>query len=261
MPDVVVNVEDLTRRFGDFVAVDRVSLTVERGEVFGFLGANGAGKTTLIRMLCGLLRPTSGKAEVLGLDVYRQAEAVKQQIGYMSQRFSLYLDLTVAENMEFYAGIYGLSRQEIQYRRQEIMKTFGLEAFANQLTGDLPLGFKQRVALACALLHDPPLLFLDEPTSGVDPRARRDFWDQIHSLARRGKTIFVTTHYMEEAEYCTRISIMDAGKIIALGTPGELKTRMGKETIQEVFMALSGTAENLPAKSASDQNSGDKGNE
>jgi ABC-2 type transport system ATP-binding protein len=237
---VSVETHDLTRRFGGFTAVDRVSITVSRGEVFGFLGANGADKTTVIRMLCGLLRPTSGQATVAGLDVYRQSEAIKRRIGYMSQRFSLYEDLTSSENLEFYAGIYGLPNHEIPARRDELLQRFGLERHPRTLTSDLPLGFKQRLALACAQVHRPPILFLDEPTSGVDPAARRSFWDMISETASQGATIFVTTHVMEEAEYCHRVSIMDAGRIVALDTPARLKERSGKPTMQEAFISLAG---------------------
>jgi ABC-2 type transport system ATP-binding protein len=230
--------EGLTRRFGRFVAVDRVSIAVRRGEIFGFLGANGAGKTTLIRMLCGLLRPSSGQATVAGLDIYRHSEQIKKHIGYMSQKFSLYADLTVAENINFYGGIYGLNRQQINERLEEVVATIGLENYIHVLTADLPLGFKQRLALACAMLHKPPILFLDEPTSGVDPKARRNFWEFISQTATGGTTVLVTTHFMEEAEYCQRVSIMDAGHIIALDTPGDLKRTYKKKTMQDVFVAL-----------------------
>jgi len=233
-----IQTEGLTRTFGRFVAVDRVSIAVRQGEIFGFLGANGAGKTTLIRMLCGLLRPSSGRAIVAGLDVYRQSEQIKQNIGYMSQKFSLYADLTVAENIIFYGGIYGLNRRQIQDRLEEVVATIGLERYTRALAADLPLGFKQRLALACAMLHSPLILFLDEPTSGVDPKARRTFWDFISQTATGGTTVLVTTHFMEEAEYCHRVSIMDAGRIIALDTPGGLKKTYGKQTMQDVFVTL-----------------------
>ncbi|RMI06726.1 MAG: ABC transporter ATP-binding protein [Calditrichaeota bacterium] len=235
---VAVKTEELTKRFGHFTAVDRVSIEVYEGEIFGFLGANGAGKTTLIRMLCGLLRPTEGKARVVGFDVYDQAEEIKRRIGYMSQRFSLYEDLTISENIEFYGGIYGLSRRQIQQRREELFSRVGLSGLEDQLTRELPLGFKQRLALGCALLHDPPVLFLDEPTSGVDPEARRGFWDLIHQTAAQGKTVFVTTHFMDEAEYCHRVSIMREGQVIAVDPPGAMKSRYGKKSMQEVFIAL-----------------------
>jgi ABC-2 type transport system ATP-binding protein len=230
--------QDLSRRFGRFVAVDQVSIEVAEGEIFGFLGANGAGKTTVIRMLCGLLRPSGGKAWVAGLDVYRQSEQIKRRIGYMSQRFSLYEDLTVAENLEFFGGVYGLERRRRRRRQEELGAEFGLEQHLNDLAGSLPLGFRQRLALACALLHQPPILFLDEPTSGVDPQARRGFWDLIQREARRGAAVLVTTHFMEEAEYCQRVSIMAAGRLIALGAPGELKERHGQATMQGVFISL-----------------------
>lgn len=232
-----VVVHDLTRQFGHFVAVDRVSFSVRQGEIFGFLGANGAGKTTVIRMLCGLLLPTSGQATVVGLDVYRQSEQIKKNIGYMSQKFSLYADLTVRENVTFYGGIYGLSRQQIRDKQAEIFSGLGLRN-PDVRTSDLPLGFKQRLALGCAMLHDPPVVFLDEPTSGVDPGARRAFWDVIHHLAETGTTVFVTTHFMEEAEYCHRVSIMNAGKMIALDTPSQLKKTYEKASMQDVFVAL-----------------------
>ncbi|MCL4782338.1 MAG: ABC transporter ATP-binding protein [Bryobacterales bacterium] len=218
---------NLTKRFGKFVAVDNVSLEVRRGEIFGFLGPNGAGKSTTIRILCGLLTPTEGTATVAGHDVARDPERVKLSIGYMSQKFSLYDDLTVEENIDFFSGIYGVPEE-----RREARKTYALElsALAERratLTGLLPGGYKQRLALGCAILHEPPVLFLDEPTSGVDPIARRDFWDLIYQLSERGITIFVTTHYMDEAEYCHRLALMYRGAMIALGTPAELKRDLG----------------------------------
>ncbi len=236
--DISVQTADLTRRFGEFTAVDRVSIAVYRGEIFGFLGANGAGKTTLIRMLCGLLEPTAGAATVAGFDVYRQSEQIKRNIGYMSQKFSLYDDLTIGENIEFFGGVYGLSREKIRERKARLIEQVGLQEFEDKLTRELPLGFKQRLALGTALLHDPPILFLDEPTSGVDPEARRGFWDLIYETADTGKTIFVTTHFMDEAEYCHRVSIMREGKLIALDTPGRLKAKYGKTSMQEVFISL-----------------------
>ena len=230
--------EGLTRRFGKFVAVDSVNIQVSHGEIFGFLGANGAGKTTMIRMLCGLLKPSSGRATVSGFDVYKHSEEIKQNIGYMSQRFSLYNDLTISENIEFYGGIYGLSRDLIEQRKKHLLQQVGLTKSANTLTSDLPVGFKQRLALGCSLLHDPPIIFLDEPTSGVDPKARRSFWDLIYQTSAQGKTIFVTTHFMDEAEYCHRLSIMRDGKIIALDSPGNLKEHYHKDNMQEVFLEL-----------------------
>lgn len=235
---ISVKTEELTRRFGKFTAVDRVSIEVYAGEIFGFLGANGAGKTTMIRMLCGLLSPSDGRGTVAGYDLYKQSEAIKKQIGYMSQKFSLYDDLTIAENIEFYGGIYGLPRKQIKERQEALIGQVGLEAFADKLTRELPLGFKQRLALGCALLHDPPIVFLDEPTSGVDPEARRGFWDLIYQTVEMGKTVFVTTHFMDEAEYCHRVSIMREGKLIALDTPGNLKEAHGKGNMQDVFVEL-----------------------
>ncbi len=237
-PNLAVWTRELTRRFGPFTAVDRVNLAVKKGEIFGFLGPNGAGKTTLIRMLCGLLLPSEGEARVNGLDVYRQSEAIKQQIGYMSQRFSLYEDLTVEENIEFYGGIYGLSREKITAKRETLLQQLDLQRYRRLLTRNLPLGFKQRLALGCAMLHEPPILFLDEPTSGVDPRARRSFWEYIQELARQGKTVFVTTHFMDEAEYCNRVAIMNLGRVIALDSPLKLKESYRKSTMQGVFVEI-----------------------
>jgi len=233
-----VQTDKLTRRFGKFTAVDAVTIDVRPGEIFGFLGANGAGKTTMIRMLCGLLQPSDGKARVAGFDVYTQAEQIKRSIGYMSQKFSLYDDLTISENIELYGGIYGLRREHIRQRREELLEQVGLGDVAGSMTRDLPVGFKQRLALGCALLHDPPIVFLDEPTSGVDPRARAEFWELIYEAARGGKTIFVTTHFMEEAEYCHRLSIMRDGKLIALDSPGKLKEKYGMASMQDVFIAI-----------------------
>ncbi len=233
-----VVVEELTRRFGEFVAVDRVSFSVRDGEIFGFLGANGAGKTTVIRMLCGLLLPTSGKARVEGYDIYTESGRIKENIGYMSQKFSLYDDLTVAQNLQFYGGIYGLGRAELDRAVTAAIATTDLEAHLGKLTRDIPAGWKQRLALSCAILHQPKLLFLDEPTGGVDPISRRAFWGLIYDLAEKGTTVFVTTHYMDEAEYCNRLSIMHAGRIIAIGAPGELKARYRKQTIEDLFIDL-----------------------
>ncbi len=216
----------LTRVFGDFVAVDHVSFAVAKGEVFGFLGPNGAGKTTTIKMLSGLLQPTSGRASVAGFDVGTQTEAIKRNIGYMSQLFSLYSDLTVLENIAFFSGLYGLPRASRIERRDWVLEVAGLENQAKRLTGELSLGFKQRLALGCAVLHQPPILFLDEPTSGVDPLARRRFWELIHTLTLSGTTVFVSTHYMEEAEYCDRLALMNRGKLIALDTPAKIRGRM-----------------------------------
>ena len=222
-----VRIENLTKRFGDFVAVDNISLDVQRGEIFGFLGPNGAGKSTTIRILCGLLAPTSGHGSVAGFDVSTQPEEIRRNIGYMSQKFSLYDDLTVEENIEFFGGIYGVPPQEIAARRDYVLKMAVLEDKRTSMTRLLSGGWKQRLALGCAILHQPPILFLDEPTSGVDPIARRSFWELIYQLSAAGHTIFVTTHYMDEAEYCHRIALMYGGRVIALGSPEELKGSLG----------------------------------
>lgn len=229
-----VYARDLTRVFGDFVAVDHISFQVKRGEIFGFLGPNGAGKTTTIKILCGLLTPTSGEASVSGWAVSTQYEEIKKHIGYMSQKFSLYEDLTVNENVDFFGGIYGLAGERKDLRKRWVLEMAGLTDKTNTLTGDLPLGWKQRLALGCALIHEPPVLFLDEPTSGVDPVSRRSFWDLINDLATEGVTVFVSTHYMEEAEYCNRLALMSRGRIIALGTPRELKKNWMKETVLDL---------------------------
>ena len=221
---VVVN--DLTKTFGDFVAVDRVSLSVRHGEVFGFLGPNGAGKTTTIKMLTGLLVPTSGGARVADFDVRTDRDVIRQRIGYMSQRFSLYPDLTVAENVQLFAGLYGVTGARYRERRAWILETAGLREAEDRVTGELPLGWKQRLALGCALVHEPSILFLDEPTSGVDPLARRHFWDLIDALAVGGTTVIVSTHYMEEAEYCHRLALMNRGRLIALDSPAGLREAM-----------------------------------
>jgi len=228
---IEVFAESLTKVFGNFTAVDNVNFQVERGEIFGFLGPNGAGKTTTIKILCGLLAPTSGVARVAGYDVSTQPEEIKKNIGYMSQKFSLYEDLSVAENLDFFGGIYGLERERKRSRDKWVLEMAGLTDKKTSRTGELPLGWKQRLALGCAVLHEPPVLFLDEPTSGVDPLSRRSFWELIHDMARQGVTVFVTTHYMEEAEYCNRLALMSRGKIIALGTPGELKKNWMPESV------------------------------
>jgi len=233
-----VSVRNLTKRFGDFVAVDNVSFDVSQGEIFGFLGANGAGKTTTIRMLTGLLKPSSGEGTVGGWDVNREYEKIKTRIGYMSQRFSLYDDLKVRENLLFFGGIYGLSSQKIRERVKELDGSLNLLEMENRRTVSLPLGFKQRLALACAILHKPPILFLDEPTGGVDPIARRYFWDLISELAASGTTVFVTTHYMDEAEYCHRLSIMDKGRIVEMDSPFAIKKKYGMTSIQDIFIQL-----------------------
>jgi ABC-2 type transport system ATP-binding protein len=226
---------DLTRRFGNFTAVDHISFDVASGEVFGFLGANGAGKTTAIRMLTGLLAPTAGEARVAGLDLKTQTEDIRRRIGYMSQRFSLYEDLTVLENIALYGGIYGLTDREIKDRSSAMLHTLGL---SDDLVGRLPLGWKQKLAFSVALLHEPAIVFLDEPTGGVDPITRRQFWEMIYAAAARGTTVFVTTHYMDEAEYCDRISIMVDGRIATMGTPRELKEQWNVPSIDELFVRL-----------------------
>jgi ABC-2 type transport system ATP-binding protein len=225
MPEISnsVVVESLVKRFGDFTAVDSINLEVRKGEVFGFLGPNGAGKSTTIRMLCGLLKPTSGHAAVAGFDVSREPEAVRQNIGYMSQKFSLYNDLKVIENIRLFAGLYSVPSNQLKERIEWALSMANLKGQENLITGTLPGGWKQRLALGCAVLHRPPVIFLDEPTSGVDPITRRQFWDLIHQMAEAGVTVFVTTHYMEEAEYCNRLALIFRGKIVALGTPSELK--------------------------------------
>jgi len=233
---IAVEVRDLTRKFSDFTAVDRIAFTVRAGEIFGFLGANGAGKTTTIRMLCGLLQPTSGQATVAGYDVFTQAEQIKQHIGYMSQRFSLYEDLTVLENIEFYGGVYGLSRSQIRRKSVELLQYLQLEDRAHTLTAELPLGLKQRMALSAALLHDPHIIFLDEPTSGVDPQSRRQFWQLIYRLAAQGKAVIVTTHFMNEAEYCQRVAIMSRGKIAEMDAPQRLKEKYRSDSMHAVFL-------------------------
>ena len=233
-----IRAHELTRRFGAFVAVDHVSFEVRTGEVFGFLGANGAGKTTAIRMLTGLLAPTSGEATVAGHDVYRESEAIKRAIGYMSQRFSLYEDLTVRENVRLYGGIYDLSDADIRDRTAAMLRRLGIEHAGDRRVADIPLGWKQKLAFSVALLHRPQIVFLDEPTSGVDPIVRRQFWELIYEAARGGTTVLVTTHYMDEAEYCNRVSIMVDGRIAALGTPDEVKASHGVATMDELFVHL-----------------------
>jgi ABC-2 type transport system ATP-binding protein len=233
-----IEANELTRTFGSFTAVDRITFRVHSGEVFGFLGANGAGKTTAIRMLIGLLTPTQGTATVAGFDVVTQSELVKRNIGYMSQRFSLYDDMTVRENIRLYGGIYGLSSAQIRDRMDRMLQRLGLERSANKLVRAIPLGWKQKLAFSVALLHEPKIVFLDEPTGGVDPITRRQFWELIYETASAGTTVFVTTHYMDEAEYCDRISIMVAGRIEAMGTPTEIKQQLDVTSIDEAFVRL-----------------------
>jgi ABC-2 type transport system ATP-binding protein len=234
----VIKTDKLTKRFGDFIATNEITFEVNKGEIFGFLGANGAGKTTAMRMLCGLSIPSSGSATVAGFDVYSQTEQVKKNIGYMSQKFSLYEDLTVMENIRFFGGIYGLDNQRIKTKSDELITDLGLQNEAKKLVGSLPLGWKQKLSFSVAILHEPKIVFLDEPTGGVDPVTRRQFWSMIYDAADRGITVFVTTHYMDEAEYCDRISIMVDGLIKALDTPRNLKSNFNAASMDEVFYAL-----------------------
>ena len=236
--EVIIRVNGLVKKFGNFVANDNLSFEVYRGEIFGFLGANGAGKTTAIRILCGLSFPTSGEIEVAGYDVYNQRDKIKSNIGYMSQKFSLYEDLTIKENIRFYAGVYGLSDIQIKERTEILIDRLDLQDVANKLVRDIPLGWKQRLAFSVAVIHDPKLVFLDEPTGGVDPITRRRFWELIYDTANRGITVFVTTHYMDEAEYCGRLSIMADGRIEALDTPDNLKKSYSATNMDEVFLKI-----------------------
>jgi len=235
---VVISADGLTKRFGDFTAVDAISFEVSKGEIFGFLGANGAGKTTAMRMLCGLSKPSSGKATVAGYDVYNQTEKIKRNIGYMSQKFSLYEDLTVKENIRFYAGIYGKPDNFIKEKTERVLNELHLQSEGNKLVKSLPLGWKQKLALYVAIIHEPQIVFLDEPTGGVDPVTRREFWNMIYKAAASGVTVFVTTHYMDEAEYCNRVSIMVDGKIEALDSPTQMKKTFGAKSMDEVFIKL-----------------------
>ena len=234
----VIEVEQLAKKFGDFTAVDAISFEVQKGEIFGFLGANGAGKTTAMKMLIGISRPSSGKAKVAGFDVYTQTESIKKNIGYMSQKFAMYDDLTVKENINFFGGVYGLRKAKIKEKTTELLGELGLENIANQLVGSLPLGWKQKLSFSVSLLHEPKIVFLDEPTGGVDPITRRQFWEMIYKAADQGTTIFVTTHYMDEAEYCDRVSIMVEGRIEALGTPKKLKEQFKVDSMNDVFLKL-----------------------
>lgn len=234
----VIQVKNLTKKFGDFTAVDTITFDVEKGEVFGFLGANGAGKTTAIKMLIGISKPTFGEAQVAGFNVFTNAEDVKKNIGYMSQKFALYDDLTVRENITFFGGIYGLSKTKIKEKSDALIEELGLKGVSNHLVKSLPLGWKQKISFSVALLHDPKIVFLDEPTGGVDPITRRQFWELIYKAASQGTTIFVTTHYMDEAEYCDRVSIMVNGKIEALNTPKNLKEQFKVANMNDVFLML-----------------------
>jgi ABC-2 type transport system ATP-binding protein len=234
----IIMVKDLVKKFGDFIANDHLTFQVSQGEIFGFLGANGAGKTTAIRILCGLSYPTSGEIKVGGFDAYSQRELIKRNIGYMSQKFSLYEDLNIRENIRFYAGIYGLSNGEIRRKTDELISELGLAPIASALVRDIPLGWRQKVAFSVAIFHDPKIVFLDEPTGGVDPMTRRQFWEHIYHAADKGITVFVTTHYMDEAEYCERVSIMAEGRIEALDTPENLKKIYSVDTMDEVFLKI-----------------------
>jgi ABC-2 type transport system ATP-binding protein len=238
MRQAVIKTENLTKRFGDFIATNAITLEVYSGEIFGFLGANGAGKTTAMRMLCGLSIPSSGNATIAGYDVYRETERIKRNIGYMSQKFSLYEDLTVLENIRFFGGIYGLSDEAIAHKSEDLITQLGLQNEAKKLVSGLPLGWKQKLSFSVAVLHQPKIVFLDEPTGGVDPVTRRQFWNLIYDAAEKGVTVFVTTHYMDEAEYCNRVSIMVDGKIEALDTPHNLKKKFNASSMDEVFYQL-----------------------
>jgi len=234
----VIHTENLTKKFGNFTAVDNISFSVNRGEIFGFLGANGAGKTTAMRMLCGLSHPTSGKGTVAGYDIFKRSEEIKKNIGYMSQKFSLYEDLTVSENIQLYAGIYGISPKKRREKEDELLEKLQMEGARKKLIAGLPLGWKQKLAFAVAIFHEPKIVFLDEPTGGVDPITRRKFWDLIYEAANNGITIFVTTHYMDEAEYCDRLSIMVDGRIEVLESPQELRNQFDAKNMYEVFYQL-----------------------
>lgn len=236
--DFSIVAKDLTKKFGKFTAVDAISFDVKKGEIFGFLGANGAGKTTAIKMLCGLSMPTSGEATIAGFDIYKQPELIKKNIGYMSQHFSLYQDMTIRENIRFYAGIYGLINKQIKQRGEQLISELKLEDYADRLVSDLPLGWKQKLAFSIAVIHDPGIVFLDEPTSGVDPITRRQFWGLIYEASHRGITVFVTTHYLEEAEYCDRVSIMVDGEMRDLDTPAGLMEKYQKKTMNDVFLTM-----------------------
>lgn len=236
--EVVIKTDKLTKRFGDFIATNEITFDVYAGEIFGFLGANGAGKTTAMKMLCGLSTPSSGNATIAGFDIYKQTESIKKNIGYMSQKFSLYEDLTVLENINFFGGIYGMSDKQLKEKRETLIETLGLKNEAKKLVGSLPLGWKQKLAFSVAIFHEPKIVFLDEPTGGVDPVTRRQFWDLIYAASDRGITIFVTTHYMDEAEYCNRVTMMVDGVIKALDTPTKLKQQFSATTMDEVFFEL-----------------------
>lgn len=241
----IIEVENLVKKFGSFVANDHLNFFVKKGEIFGFLGANGAGKTTAIKILCGLWKPTSGKITVAGFDVYRETEKIKKNIGYMSQKFSLYEDMTIAENFTFYGGIYGLRNARIRERMNFFLEKLGIVEYRDRVIQSLPLGWKQKLAFSIAIMHEPAIVFLDEPTSGVDPVTRRQFWDMIYETANEGITVFLTTHYMDEAEYCERVSIMVDGRIEALDTPAGLKRQFGAKSMEEVFIKIARKGQSL----------------
>jgi len=243
--ETIITVRHLVKKFGNFVANDDLNFEVYKGEIFGFLGANGAGKTTAIKILCGLSKPTSGEANIAGFDVYTQTNQIKNSIGYMSQKFSLYEDLTVYENIRFFGGIYGMTRKDIKQKAEQLLVKLGLQDSAKKLIKDLPLGWRQKLAFSIAIVHDPKIVFLDEPTGGVDPITRRQFWNQIYEAASEGVTVFVTTHYMDEAEYCDRVSIMVDGRIAALDTPQNLKDTFKVESMNDVFIKLARSAVNI----------------
>lgn len=245
MREPVIIAQELCKKFSDFTAVDQISFDVMKGEIFGFLGANGAGKTTAIKMLSGLLKPSSGNASVLGFNVYHESEKIKRSIGYMSQRFSLYEDLTIWENIRFYGGIYGLHADELKSKAEEVLLQLRLDSHKNKLVRSLPLGWKQKLAFSITIMHHPALVFMDEPTGGVDPITRREFWELIMGYANAGNTVFVTTHYMDEAEYCDRVSIMVDGKIAALGSPFLLKQEFDVQNMESVFISLASTSKRI----------------
>ncbi len=240
--NTVISTKNLSRKFDNFIAVDNITFDVKAGEIFGFLGANGAGKTTAMRILCGLLLPSSGEAKVAGFDVYKENEKIKKNIGYMSQKFSLYENLTVKENIEFFGGIYGLTKTELKDKGNDLLKRLGMEKESYKLVGSLPLGWKQKISFSTAILHQPKIVFLDEPTGGVDPITRRQFWDLIYEATTSGITVFVTTHYMDEAEYCDRVSIMVDGAISALDTPNNMKNQFETNSMEGVFLKLARAA-------------------
>lgn len=238
MENVIIHTRNLTKKFGNFVAANNLTFEVGKGEIFGFLGANGAGKTTAIRMLCGLSKPTSGEAKIAGFDVYRETESIKKNIGYMSQKFSLYNDLTILENIFFFGGIYGLSKKELKEKSKELIQKLNFEEHQNKLVKSLPLGWKQKLAFLTSIVHNPKIIFLDEPTGGVDPITRRQFWNLIYEASAKGITVFITTHYMDESEYCNRVSIMVDGEIVALDTPSQLKEYYHCNNMNDVFVKI-----------------------